>query len=170
MKESTIKFSIFITILISLLIVTPRAHAQSVNFTGTWKRNNEKSNAGNYSLNSIPASVTIVQDAQHISIKRTSITSSGIVKSFIESIPLNGDSTKNEGLEKLIRTTAAKWGSDKRTLLIGSTSKDADGVLKQTSHQAFTLSADGKVLTIIAHPNYQDGLGEQTFTEVFDKQ
>ena len=132
-------------IFILIFIYSCQAGAQSpVNFSGVWTQDNEKSDDF---YKSFDVKVTITQTAQVISLKQTFFDKSG--KEII-----SRESTYNlDGKEVIkeeqggINKESAAWSPDKKTLTTKSTRTVGSDVYGSST--AFTLSADGRVLTFV---------------------
>ena len=146
------------------LLIYFSANAQTVNFTGNWKRNDAQSEAGGLSPNSVPITVAIAQDAGQIQIQTVVRDGKG------QSHPA-GDTLKLDGAVKAVSITSsqkkqvsAKWTDDKH-LLYRRIVYGADGNPEQDWKE--TLSMKGNELEIDVELLYE---GENyTLKEVFDK-
>lgn len=159
-----------ISLIVLLFFIASAAKAQIANFSGKWKRNDEKTTKGGLtlSINSIPTSIEISQDGQAVTVKRNMRTGSGETRDYIEVLRFDGTPGETVTPSQLKRTSSIKWSADQMQIIEISTSKDASGNEKQSWKQTFSLSADKKTLTIEAVATI-DG-AEYPLTEVFEKE
>jgi hypothetical protein len=132
------------------------------NFTGDWKLNNSKSSFGQ-----MPTPSSMTNKITHADPKlTTAVKQSGDMGDFEMSstYTTDGKESTNQGFGGSTTTSTAKWDGD--TLLIETKGKFGDNDF--TMSDKWTLSEDGKVLTIVRVFKSAMGEGEQKL--VFDKQ
>jgi hypothetical protein len=155
--------------LLILLVHFSTSDAQPIDFSGTWKRNDNKTKlADGLSTNSVPISMLIKQDVNSIKIERTNKNGNGMITSYSVVLKFDGSSTDIITPSKLRRSSTSQWSADHRYLLEKAVSRDDQGNVKQTYKYTYMLEDGGKSLKITASLD----AGEQTYelTEVFDKQ
>jgi hypothetical protein len=139
------------------------------NFGGTWKLNSSKSNVGDYGP-SVRTDV-ITQDGSKFTDKVVSTTSLGDANYTLTftadgtkaTVPPNSPQSAMGNLT-LIDVTAAWQGST----LVVTTDSSYQGQVDVSSTAVFSLSADGKTLTMANHVITSMGNFETAY--VFDKQ
>lgn len=142
-------------------VVFPGAAWAKPNFSGTWKLNAAKSNYGQ-----LPTPEKLVRTITHedpaLKISTTQTTQQGEVTSELN-YTTDGKSVTNKTPRGEV-TGAAKWDGDVLTI----TSKRELQGMEINQHEQWTLSADGKVLTV----NNKVGTpqGEFEIKIVLDKQ
>jgi len=143
--------------------------ADHPNFTGTWKLNVPKSDPGNFG----PTSRTdvIAQDGSKLTDKVTSTGQTGDT-SYMAVLTPDGtkvtvppDSPQATIGMLTIEDVTASW--DGATLVV-VTDANIRGQFELTNKDVYSLSADGKTMTILGHASTQ--MGDLDTTLVFDKQ
>ncbi len=131
------------------------------NFSGTWKLNAEKSDYG-----PIPAPEKlerkVIQTDSELKYSTTQINAQGEFKTDL-AYPTDGTSTTNKTPRGDV-TGKAKWDGD--ALVIDSQRKIQD--VDITSNERWTISGDGKLLTIVNKLNTPQGDFE--IKQVLEKQ
>jgi len=161
------KLSTIITTVI-LFFLTAAASAQT-NFSGTWKRNNEKTDAGGLSINSVVSTMQITQDSNTLTIKGTNKNSNGEeLSSYTDVLKLDGTPSERITNANQKKQMSVKWSVDKKQLTQSSIYKDEQRNVVQTVKLTFNLSEDGKMLRVLDERNFD----EKSFQlqDVFDKQ
>ena len=166
MKTTILKTITGLTVILSLFI-TLDVNAQT-NFSGTWKRNDDETIVEGLSLNSIPITLVVSQDANALSVKRNSRNGQGDESSYIDVLKFDSGTSEVITPSKLKRISGATWSADKKQLTQSFTSKDDQGNIQQSGKQIFCLSDDGKKLKVIVKLHYGDR--EFEGEEIFDKQ
>jgi hypothetical protein len=131
------------------------------NFSGDWKLNSSKSTFGQMPVSNMTSKIA------HADPKLTNATKmSSDMGDFDMSstYSTDGKETTNEGFGGSSTTSTAKWDGD--TLLIET--KGSFGDQQFTMSEKWTLSADGKILTIAR--TFKSAMGEGEQKLVFDKQ
>lgn len=167
MKKSIVKPSILVIITALFFLITNSATAQT-NFSGSWKRNDNKTVIQGISINSVPAKLEIKQDGSSISIKRMSVNGQGAESSYTEAMKYDSSTSEVITPSKLKRSSSVNWSGDKMQLIQTSTSKDDQGQIKQTAKQTYSLIDGGKTLKVTAELNFEGQAVKAE--EYFDKQ
>jgi hypothetical protein len=148
--------------ILSFIVVSSLQVNGQVNFSGVWIQDNEKSDDFYKNFN-ITASIN--QTDKEISIVSDFFSKDGEkITTMSESFSLDGKETSVEE-QGGINRKSAKWSADKKTLTVTNTRTVGTEVFG--SYIAYTLSANGKVLTLITtDANPLTGL---KVTQVFNK-
>lgn len=124
----------------------------TVNFSGEWKFNAEKSEPGEGGGRGPRASSKLVvnQDATKINIERTGTGRDGEEVTRKEEITLDGKENEVEGFRGNPMKVTAKWSDDGKTLTISSLMVfERDGnEMEIKSTEVWNLKEDGKLLAI----------------------
>ena len=146
------------------------SHAQDhPNFTGTWKLNITKSDPGGFG----PTARTdvITQDGATLTDKVTSSARTGD-SNYTAVFTINGtkitvppDSPQATIGMLTVEDVTASWNGASLVVVVNA---NVRGQVELTSKDTYTLSADGKTLTIAGHASTQ--MGDLDSTLVFDKQ
>ena len=132
------------------------------NFTGDWKLNIAKSTFGE-----IPAPDSMSYKIAHDDPKITSVNKQSGQMGEVETktaCTTDGKECTNEGFQGAVIKTMMNWDGD--NLLVES--KGKIGEIDFTSKAKWTLSADGKILTLAQ--NISTSMGDFAQTLVLDKQ
>jgi hypothetical protein len=143
--------------------------AQQTNFTGNWVRDTDRTNVSEgLSVNSVPVSLAINQTSSGISIKRNSANGKGEAKSYTETLSFNGSATETNPPSGLKKKASLQWAADQKTFVENASFTNNQGEGVQSNTETWSLSADGKTLTI----NIVIKSPDQQFTaeEVFNKE
>jgi autotransporter translocation and assembly factor TamB len=139
------------------------------NFTGTWKMNATKSDPGGFG----PTSRTdvITQDGSNLTDKVTSSARTGD-SNYTAAFTINGtkitvpaDSPQAKIGMLTVEDVTATWDG---ASLVVTVNANVNGQFELTNKDTYTLSADGKTMTIAGHASTQ--MGDLDSTLVFDKQ
>jgi hypothetical protein len=152
---------LFGTFLAAVFLLIGDAHAATPNFSGEWKFNPAKSNFGSFPA---PQSIVrkITQRGSKLSMTNTQKGAQGeVTTELVYSTDGKAVTNKAQGGEF---KGSAQWIGDK--LLIES-SREANGA-SLTQKDIWTLSADGKTLTVESHVTLPNG--EFDIKQVFDKE
>lgn len=160
---------IFLLMTIYLFIpITLLAGDKTVNFSGDWSLNQEKSlfdeGRGRRAATTISAS----QKQNELTIKRTSQTRNGEERITEEKLTLDGKECKNSVRNSVV-TSVAKWSSDGKTLTITSKmifEREGNEIEIHTT-ESWTLKENGKVLAIDF--TSKSPRGERKGTYIYDK-
>lgn len=132
------------------------------NFTGDWKLNTTKSTFGD-----IPAPDSMTYKVTHDDPKMVTVSKQSGQMGEIEmhsTCTTDGKECTNEGFGGAPTKSVMKWDGDVLTVDVKGQFGDQDFTLKQK----WTVSADGKTLTIAQ--NFSSSMGEFSQTLVFEKQ
>ena len=150
-----------VLIAITLLCLAAIAAAAKPNFTGDWKLNTSKSDFGPMPA---PSSMTqkIVHDDPNLQVHSRSSSDMGDLE-FDAKYTTDGKESTNTFLDNP-STTVVKWDGDALTFHMKGKFGDTEFTMKGK----WTLSEDGKVLTMERHFSGSFGEGDQKL--VFEKQ
>ena len=132
------------------------------NFSGDWKLNAPKSDFGQ-----MPAPDSMTYKITHADPKLTTVIKQSGQMGEVErqsSYTTDGKESTNEGFQGSTTKSVAKWDGD--TLTIETKGQFGDNEFTVT--QKWTLSADGKTLTVAQ--SVKSAMGEFAAKMVFDKQ
>jgi hypothetical protein len=143
-------------------VATSVAFAATPNLTADWKLNTSKSDFGQFPApSSMTQKVTHAEPKLTVDVKQTS--DRGEVN-FTASYTTDGKECTNKGFGGSDVKSVVKW--DGETLNIETKGTFGDNAF--TMKDKWTLSADGKVLTILRH--FSSSMGEMDQKMTFDKQ
>lgn len=152
----------YVLVLLSFLVFGITNAQTTSNFSGVWIQDSTKSDDFYKSFN---ITCTIKQTEQEISISNDFFSKAG------EKITTRADSYKLDGKETSveeqggINKKSAKWSADKNSLTITNTRTVGNEVYG--SYTDYTLSANGKILTVVTtDANPLTGL---KVTQIFNK-
>jgi hypothetical protein len=132
------------------------------NFTGDWKLNTAKSTFGDF-----PAPDSMSMKVDHAEPKLTAVTKQSSQMGDMElhaTYTTDGKESTNEGFQGAPNKGVVKWDGD----ALGFEIKGQFGDSEFTMTQKWTLSDDGKTLTVAQH--IASAMGELDQKLVFDKQ
>ena len=132
------------------------------NFTGDWKLNASKSDFG-----PMPAPDSMTNKIDHADPKITNVSKQSGQMGEVEVKTVcttDGTECTNEGFQGSTTKSVMKWDGD--ALVVETKGKFGD--IDYTAKQKWTLSEDGKVLTIAQ--SISTSMGDFTQTLVFEKQ
>jgi hypothetical protein len=144
------------------LLAASACLAAGPNLTGSWKLNASKSDFGQF-----PAPSSMTQKITHADPKLTvevKMANDRGEFEFTSSYTTDGKESVNQGFGGSETKSVAKW--DGEVLLVDS--KGAFGDNEYTMKDKWTLTEEGKILTILRH--FSSGMGEVDQRMVFDKQ
>jgi hypothetical protein len=160
--------------LISLAVVLVSAEGK-VNFSGTWILDKSKSDVSQFigvgedAEKTQNASMTMVVDQQGASLRVTRILKTqGDERKEIHTYKIDGNETTNTGFRGETVVTRAFWEGDKLVVVSTRTKRVLMKDISAESRGVWSLSPDGKTLTIAAQVN--SPRGEQRVRAVYDKQ
>lgn len=167
--KTFIATTIAITIIsCSFIIIDAAAQSQPINFSGNWNRNNEKTDAGGLSINSVALKLEISQDNNTITIKGTQKNGKGEISTYTDELKLDGSKSERKAGANQKKYMNVSWSADKKELTETATYKDEQGNVTQVFKQSFSLTNDGKTLKVVDERTF-DGQTYQLQC-VFDKQ
>jgi hypothetical protein len=160
--------------LISLAVVLVSAEGK-VNFSGTWILDKSKSDVSQFigvgedAEKTQNASMTMVVDQQGASLRVTRILKTqGDERKEIHTYKIDGHETTNTGFRGESVVARAFWEGDKLVVVSTRTMRVLMKEFSAESRGVWSLSPDGKTLTIAAQVN--SPRGEQRVRAVYDKQ
>jgi len=147
--------------ILSLLLLAALPALAKPNFTGDWKLNTSKSTFGNF-----PPPDSMTYKVKHDEPKLTNDSKMSGQFEFEQHLTFttDGKESTNEGFQGSTSKSTAKWDGD--ALLIDTKAQFGDNEIN--INQKWTLSADGKTLTVVQ--TFKGPQGDMQQTYVFDKQ
>ena len=161
------------TILIAagiLTVCTSATDIASVDFSGEWKLNEQKSELGQFGGRSAKTIKVTSSDAKGISIERTSTNQNGEAVVRKESLTFDGKESESAGgFGNSTRKASAKWSDDGQSMIINSvTTFDRNGEKMEVKQkETWKLGDSGQTLTI--ESNSTSSFGESTTKLVYEK-
>lgn len=142
--------------------------AQKASFSGTWNLNDSKSDLGDSQFRGA-VKITATQDANTLTLVRLSKGPNDEDRTTNEKYALDGSESQNTGFRNSVRKSKTSWSADGKVLTITSVmSFDMNGEKREfNSTEIWSLSPDGKNLTIVSTATMQNGEFKQT--RVYDK-
>ena len=166
-------FRKFSVVLFAAAILACTSLAQDhPNFAGTWKLNLSKSNGGDYG----PTTRTdvITQEGSKFTEKVTSVMAQLGESDYTLTFTADGnkvtiapDSQQSNMGVLTLKDITASWGD---ASLIVTTDSSYQGQVDVTNKSTYTLSSDGKTLTITSHVSTSGAPGDFDTSLVFEKQ
>ncbi|HEX9869571.1 MAG TPA: hypothetical protein VGC99_13440 [Candidatus Tectomicrobia bacterium] len=160
--------------LISLAVVLVSAEGK-VNFSGTWILDKSKSDVSQFigvgedTDKAQNASMTMVVEQQGASLRVTRILKTqGDERKELHTYKIDGNETTNTGFRGETVVARAFWEGDKLVVVSTRTKRVLMKDISGESRGVWSLSPDGKTLTIAAQVN--SPRGEQRVRAVYDKQ
>jgi hypothetical protein len=146
-NQSPKHFTLSLLVLFITILFSTNSFAQTKNFTGNWHIIHDQSDFGRYAESVIPFEITLEQSKDALSIKRTNKNDAGDISSYTENLPLNGSV-----VESMIKTTKKKSSfqqSNGNSFIETANYRDETYDKSYSGKEIWTLSADGKTLTIV---------------------
>ena len=143
-----------------------------INFSGSWKLNEGKSELGDFGARTAAKRIKIEQKDNAITIDRVVTNRDGEETTRTETLTFDGKATESAGgFGNSKRKSTAKWSADGSTLIISYTiTFDRDGQTNEfTGTESWTESSDGKTITLKTQSSRPGG-GDTSTTAVYDKQ
>jgi hypothetical protein len=162
--------SIFVITAI-FFICTAATIAYSVNFSGEWKLNEQKSEMGQFGGRGTARTIKVISsDASAISMERISTNQNGEQVVRKESLTFDGKESESAGgFGNSTRKSTAKWSEDGKAMIINSVmtfERNGEKMeIKQT--ETWKLSEDGQTLMIEAISS--SSRGDNTMKLVYEK-
>ena len=160
--------------LINLTVALVSAEGK-VNFSGTWILDKSKSDVSQFigvgedAEKVQHASMTMVVEQEGTSIRVTRIMKTqGDERKEIHTYKIDGNETTNTGFRGETVVARAFWEGDRLVVVSTRTKRVLTKDISAESRGVWSLSPDGKLLTIAAQVN--SPRGEQRVRAVFDKQ
>jgi hypothetical protein len=159
-------------IILSAVLVSAQG---KVNYSGTWILDKSKSDVSQFvgigedAEKTQDARITMVVEQQGANLKVTRILKTrGDERKEIHTYKIDGNETSNTGFRGETVVARAFWEGDKLTIVSTRTMRVLTKDISAESRGVWSLSPDGKTLTIAAQVN--SPRGEQRVKAVFDKQ
>lgn len=138
------------------------------NFSGQWVLNTGKSELGQFGGRGSATKMTVTADAAGMSVEKTTDGQNGETKTT-DKLTFDGKETSNTFFGTNTKQSTTKWSDDGKTLNVTwKASIDNNGQkFDLTGSEAWSLSADGATLTIVANTSFN---GNASATKlVYDK-
>jgi hypothetical protein len=162
--------SVLSLIILSVALVSAEGN---VNFSGTWILDKSKSDLSQFigigedAEKAQNASITMAVEQEDSSLRVTRILKTrGDERKEIHTYKINGNETTNTGFHGETVVARAFWEGDKLVVVSTRTKRVLTKAISAESRAVWSLSADGKTLTIAAQVN--SPRGEQRVRAVFD--
>ncbi|MCX6561481.1 MAG: hypothetical protein NTZ26_13315 [Candidatus Aminicenantes bacterium] len=164
-----------LTLFIAFGLAAAAAFAQTPDLSGEWKLNSGRSDLGDMAAADPSITLSIRQEAGLITIRKTiSIVGREVVKNFRYTLDGKEALNAGESLKELKGAAAFDKGillvrSEQEGMTMTSTGVGEPEIeyFKYNSVEAFSLSADGKTLTLVHDQQMPDGARRLTY--VFEK-
>jgi hypothetical protein len=154
-----------------LTVCTSAAVINSLDFSGEWKLNEQKSELGQFGGRGAAKSIKVTSsDAKGISIERTSTNQNGEAVVRKESLTFDGkESESTGGFGNSTRKASAKWADDGQSMIINAIMTfDRNGEkMEVKQNETWRLGDNGQTLTI--ESNSSSSFGESTMKLVYEK-
>jgi hypothetical protein len=152
------------------LLFSFTTHSYKTNFSGSWALNESKSEFGEFGSRFAARKIKADQKDAAITISKTVATQDGSEVTNDETLTFDGKTIESTGLFNSKRKSVMKWADDGQSFVINYTvAFERDGETTEvTGKEAWSLSADGKTLTV--QVNSTSSFGEFASKAVYDKQ
>ncbi|MBN2612668.1 MAG: hypothetical protein JXB00_14020 [Bacteroidales bacterium] len=132
------------------LFLTAAIKSQNLDFTGTWKLNEAKSEMGEGRFRSTSNQITIVQSENKLTLEKVFVRPSGEEFKSTETYTLDGKECTNTVFGDREKKSTASRTEDGNALIIKSVMVFERGGEQMTvnTSETWSLSGDGKTLTI----------------------
>jgi hypothetical protein len=157
-----------ITVITIARFATADIASAQTSFTGTWKRNNDKTDAGDISINSVAAKLEISQDKTTFTVEGTNINGAGEISTFIDVIKLDGSIAERITSTGQKKSIVLQWSADKKELIEKATYKDDQDNIVQSYKDTYILSEDGRTLRILEERTFDGSIHQMQ--DIFDKE
>ncbi len=153
---------------LSLMITLVSFSQGAVNFSGSWKFNESKSDMGDGGMRMISQKLTISQDASSFVLERFFTGQDGTERKMSETYTLDGKESVNP-LFNTSKKSKAVWSSDKTALTVSSIIIfEMNGESNEIKTiEVYKLSGGGKILSI--ENKTTTSMGERKTLLVYDK-
>ena len=150
-----------------VFIVSLNTQVQKVDFSGSWKLDRNKTDFGKLSENTVPIKVSINQTSDTILIDRFTKNSQDELHSYIERLPLNGNSIENMTNLYTKKIASIQLEDDAKLTEIAQYINYSDNV-RYKGIETWILSNAGNTLTVTREDKAN---GSSYFRKmVYDKQ
>ncbi|HKM92201.1 MAG TPA: hypothetical protein VJY41_00975 [Prolixibacteraceae bacterium] len=168
-KSSTIKksFSLLLAVC-AFIMISASSFGQNTNFSGTFKFNEGKSNAGEGRMRAA-SQIVVTQTANTLNTVSKSTGFNGEERVQNSKYTLDGKECENEGFMNNVSKSVATWSADGKTLTIRTamTFERNGQKMEIKSSEAWSLSEDGSTLTLNVNRTTPNGDMQQKL--VYDK-
>ena len=161
MKKSTI-----VAIMAVLVLFSTAMTKEKVNFSGDWVLDKQLSKLPEGRIQISKLSIT--QDGDKISVKRTYANDEGEEYPFVEELTLGGDTLQHDVYD-MPRKAAARWSEDKKHIVFESTTTFSGDYGEVNLVAMENWSLDSKAETFTVEYTTSMPQGEQKGTAVFKK-
>jgi hypothetical protein len=152
-------------------LCTSAALILSVDFSGEWKLNEQKSDLGQFGGRGAAKTIKVSSsDAKGISIERTSTNQNGEAVVRKENLTFDGKESESAGgFGNSTRKATAKWSDDSQSMIINAVMTfDRDGEKMEIKQkETWKLGDNGQTLTI--ESSSSSSFGESTMKLVYEK-
>ena len=155
-------------VLLIIVCTIEIALAQTPGYTGNWIRNDDQTDAGGLSINTVAAKLEISKDAKSLYIKATLKNAAGTLRTAVDTLNLDGSKTVLFTSSKNKKQSGLSWSDDQKKFISVVSINDSQGTILQEWKQAFALSNDSKTLTVLV--DLTNNRDVYHLKEVFDKQ
>lgn len=162
---AALKNNLFFGILFLLCI----ASTSDTNYAGEWTLNEQKSKMGENRGRMISKKIKVSQEANSMTIERTSTNRNGEPTTITDKLTLDGKEIDGEGGGNSTRKLNATWSADGKSVIINTTRVfSRDGTQREVkTTETWRLSEENKILTIDVAST--SSMGNTTMTLVYDK-
>ncbi len=133
---------IFILLVVTFCCGALSARAQQPDFSGNWQVDTLKSTFHGFSSQSAPLEIQMTQKNGEITVIRHQVIGENDIN-YTEKMSFDGKPITTDIIQDVTRTSTIKWSADGRSLIEAS-----DYSIGQQATETWTLSSDGKMLTI----------------------
>ena len=169
-RWSSRKSTMLIAVVI-LTVCTSAAVITSLDFSGEWKLNEQKSELGQFGGRGAAKSIVVTSsDAKGISMERTSTNQNGEAVVRKENLTFDGKESESAGgFGNSTRKATAKWSDDGQSMIINAImTLDRNGEkMEIKQNETWKLGDGGQTLTI--ESNSSSSFGESTMKLVYEK-
>lgn len=168
MKSLTKKL---LTLLVApAVLLSFTTHTYKTDFSGSWSLNESKSEFGEFGPRFAARKIKADQKDVAITISRTVTNQDGADVTNDEALTFDGKTVETTGLFNSKKKSTVKWADDGKSFVINYTILfERDGETTEiTGKEAWSLSADGKALTV--QVNSSSSFGDFASKAVYDKQ
>ncbi len=154
----------------AIICICTSATILSVNFTGDWKLNEQKSDLGQNNGRGAAKALKVISSDAGISMERTSTNQDGESVVRKEALTFDGkeaESTGGFGNSK--RKATAKWSDDGSSMIINAiTTFERDGETREIKQkETWKLADNGQ--TLMVESNSSSSFGENSMKLVYEK-
>jgi hypothetical protein len=166
---NTFRSVLVVTSLAFVVIIATAASLLKADFSGEWALDQTKSNLGEFGAMMAAGKLSVKQQGDVITVVRNTTSPMGEMVTT-DNITLDGkESPSTGGMQGSTRKTTSKLSADQNSLTVNSVlNLSFDGnAFEIKGTETWTLSADGKTLTIDATSS--SPMGDNTIKAVYNK-